>query len=121
MVVHFVTQTIADVLPEKEQQRKRPIPDEQRLLATVLHDYDTASRPVFNASDRITVKFGLTLTQIADMVCSHEACPVYISHFHLHYIWHWVTQKGCNYKRNYVTTVLPGVEFWLAKLHKSSK
>ena len=45
------------------------IPDEQRLLMKLLHNYDTAARPVFNASHTVTVKFGLTLTQIADMVC----------------------------------------------------
>ena len=43
-------------------------PDEQRLLVTLLHDYEPASRPVYNASTPVNVKFGLTLTQIFDMV-----------------------------------------------------
>ena len=47
---------------------KTRIPDEHRLLLNVLKDYDTAARPVYNASDNVTVKFGFTLTQIADMV-----------------------------------------------------
>ncbi len=42
--------------------------DEQRLLDKILHDYNTASRPVYNASHKVTVKFGITLTQITDMV-----------------------------------------------------
>ncbi|XP_060068850.1 acetylcholine receptor subunit alpha-1-A-like [Ylistrum balloti] len=41
--------------------------DEQRLLETVLYDYNQASRPVFNAAKTVVVKFGITLTQISDM------------------------------------------------------
>ena len=44
------------------------IPDEQRLLSKLLGDYDPAARPVFNASHVVKVYFGLTLTQISDMV-----------------------------------------------------
>ena len=44
------------------------LPDEQRLLRKILRNYDTAARPVYNASHTVTVGFGLTLTQIADMV-----------------------------------------------------
>lgn len=42
--------------------------DEQKLLETVLYDYNQASRPVFNAANTVVVKFGITLTQISDMV-----------------------------------------------------
>ena len=42
--------------------------DEQKLMDAVLQDYNTAARPVYNASETVTVKFGLTLTQISDMV-----------------------------------------------------
>ncbi|CAD5123976.1 DgyrCDS12281 [Dimorphilus gyrociliatus] len=49
------------------RKRKAVVPDEQRLLETILYDYNTAARPVYNASKTVTVKFGLTLTQIADM------------------------------------------------------
>lgn len=42
--------------------------DEQRLLDKLLTGYNPASRPVYNASDSVVVKFGLTLTQISDMV-----------------------------------------------------
>ncbi len=53
--------------------RKRiKLPDEQLLLSKILRNYDTASRPVFNASHTVTVKFGYTLTQIADMVRIHS-------------------------------------------------
>ncbi|XP_050402297.1 neuronal acetylcholine receptor subunit alpha-10 isoform X2 [Patella vulgata] len=41
--------------------------DEQRLMDTILGDYNSASRPVYNASHTVTVKFGITLTQISDM------------------------------------------------------
>lgn len=42
--------------------------DEQRLLDKLLKDYNPASRPVYNASDTVTVHFGITLTQLSDMV-----------------------------------------------------
>lgn len=57
------------------------IPDEQRLLRQLLHQYDTAARPVYNASHTVTVKFGLTLTQIADMVCFGKATGMIIRVF----------------------------------------
>ncbi len=44
------------------------IPDEQRLLIKLLRGYETASRPVYNASHSVTIKYGLTLVQISDMV-----------------------------------------------------
>ena len=44
------------------------LPDEQRLIWRLLRNYDPAARPVYNASHTVTVKFGYTLTQIADMV-----------------------------------------------------
>ncbi len=44
------------------------VPDEQRLMAHLLVHYEPASRPVYNASNKVTVSFGLTLTQISDMV-----------------------------------------------------
>ena len=62
--------------PDPENGRKRrhwaekehAIPDEQRLLTTLLKDYHMYSRPVFNASEKVVIKFGLTLVQISDMV-----------------------------------------------------
>lgn len=47
---------------------KGRIPDEQRLMNKILEDYNPASRPVYNASHEVVIYFGLTLTQIADMV-----------------------------------------------------
>ncbi len=59
-------------IDKEEMQERRPrrvrLPDEQRLMHRILNNYDTAARPVFNASHTVTVKFGYTLTQIADMV-----------------------------------------------------
>lgn len=50
-----------------EEQIKK-IPDEQRLLENILDNYNTAARPVFNASRNVTVSFGMTLIHISDMV-----------------------------------------------------
>ncbi len=45
------------------------IPDEQRLMAQLLRNYDPSARPVYNASDTVSVAFGIALTQLSDMVC----------------------------------------------------
>jgi hypothetical protein len=42
--------------------------DEQRLLNHLLAQYEPSVRPVLNSSHTITVKLGLTLTNIFDMV-----------------------------------------------------
>ena len=44
------------------------IPDEQLLIGRLFRNYDPASRPVFNASKPVIVKFGLAFIQICDMV-----------------------------------------------------
>ncbi|CAF0719259.1 unnamed protein product [Brachionus calyciflorus] len=41
--------------------------DEQRLLRLLLRNYEKDVRPVFNSSTTVTVKVGLTLTQIFDL------------------------------------------------------
>jgi nicotinic acetylcholine receptor beta-3 len=41
--------------------------DEQRLLKKLMRNYDKASRPVFNASHSVEVKFSFSLIQICDM------------------------------------------------------
>ncbi|RUS75096.1 hypothetical protein EGW08_017150 [Elysia chlorotica] len=43
------------------------VTDETRLIDNILSGYNPASRPVYNASHTVTVKFGITLTQISDM------------------------------------------------------
>jgi hypothetical protein len=43
------------------------IPDEQLLIGRMLRNYDPASRPVFNASKPVIVRFGLAFIQICDM------------------------------------------------------
>ena len=45
--------------------------DETRLIHNILYNYNPAARPVFNASHTVTVKFGITLTQISDMVSAN--------------------------------------------------
>ncbi|XP_018651586.1 hypothetical protein Smp_130380 [Schistosoma mansoni] len=42
--------------------------DEQRLLSKILNGYDTASRPIFNASKSVQVGFQFTLIQISQLV-----------------------------------------------------
>lgn len=44
------------------------IPDEQRLMAQLLRNYDPSARPVYNASNTVSVAFGIALTQLSDMV-----------------------------------------------------
>ncbi len=44
------------------------MPDEQRLVYHALRTYDPASRPVYNASKKVTIKFSFALIQICDMV-----------------------------------------------------
>lgn len=44
------------------------VPDEQGLVTRLLHNYDPASRPVFNASHPVVVYFGIMFIQICDMV-----------------------------------------------------
>lgn len=46
------------------------IPDEQRLMAQLLRNYDPSARPVYNASNTVSVAFGIALTQLSDMVSS---------------------------------------------------
>lgn len=50
-------------------------PTEQRLMRHLLRRYETAVRPVRNASETVIVRMGLTLTQIFNMVndftCHH--------------------------------------------------
>jgi hypothetical protein len=45
------------------------IPDEQRLMGQLLRNYDPSARPVYNASNTVSVAFGIALTQLSDMVC----------------------------------------------------
>lgn len=45
-----------------------PLTDEQRLYRKLRSNYDPSTRPVYNASHPVTVKIGITLTQIFDLV-----------------------------------------------------
>ena len=45
-------------------------PHERRLINDLLEKYNDLERPVFNESDALTLKFGLTLQQIIDVVSS---------------------------------------------------
>ena len=44
------------------------MPDEQRLFYTLMTGYEKSVRPTRKASDAVTVKLGLTLTLIMDLV-----------------------------------------------------
>lgn len=59
-------------------------PHEKRLLNHLLGNYNTLERPVSNESDALTVRFGLTLQQIIDVVnCLFS--PLYASLFFVHF------------------------------------
>jgi hypothetical protein len=51
--------------------------EESRLLNYLMANYDREVRPVYNASKAVVVRVGITLTQIFDMVSSHQ---LYINH-----------------------------------------
>jgi hypothetical protein len=53
---------------KNKSNTRRIIPDEQRLMSKLLRGYDTASRPVYNASTPVVIEFGFSLVQIFDMV-----------------------------------------------------
>ncbi|TRY67632.1 hypothetical protein TCAL_14683 [Tigriopus californicus] len=61
-VVHYQEDLNFDHLSPK------PIQQESRLLTYLMQNYDREVRPVFNFSDTVQVKVGITLTQIFDMV-----------------------------------------------------
>lgn len=42
--------------------------DEQRLYMVLMNNYDSNTRPVFNASQPVNITIGITLTQIFDVV-----------------------------------------------------
>ena len=44
------------------------IPDEQKIMYEILRNNDPASRPVYNSSKAVSVKFSVSLIQIYDMV-----------------------------------------------------
>lgn len=46
-------------------------PDSKRLYDDLLSNYNRLIRPVGNNSDRLTVKMGLRLSQLIDVVSTH--------------------------------------------------
>lgn len=60
-MIYFQEDLNFDHLPPK------PIQQESRLLTYLMQNYDREVRPVFNFSDTVQVKVGITLTQIFDM------------------------------------------------------
>lgn len=75
-LVTFVTRAVARtlvtlvtlVLLATAPPTVRANPDARRLYDDLLSDYNRLIRPVFNASDRVTVKLGLRLSQLMDLV-----------------------------------------------------
>lgn len=49
-------------------------PDSKRLYDDLLSNYNRLIRPVGNNSDRLTVKMGLRLSQLIDVVSTCENC-----------------------------------------------
>ena len=50
-------------------------PNERRLINDLMMDYQNLERPVFNESDPLNLKFGLTLQQIIDVVSKRKGKP----------------------------------------------
>ena len=48
-------------------------PHERRLINDLLDRYQSLERPVFNETEALDLKFGLTLQQIIDVVSIHHA------------------------------------------------
>lgn len=53
-------------------------PDSKRLYDDLLSNYNRLIRPVGNNSDRLTVKMGLRLSQLIDVVSTCEKIPLEI-------------------------------------------
>ena len=54
-----------------------PNPDAKRLYDDLLSNYNRLIRPVANNTDKITVKMGLKLSQLVDLVSSNEQKNLY--------------------------------------------
>lgn len=57
-------------------------PEAKRLYDDLLSNYNRLIRPVGNVSDRLTVKMGLRLSQLIDVVSTpfiHTYCTLYIA------------------------------------------
>ena len=54
--------------PEDPEEDMSFMSAEQRLMNILLRNYEKSVRPVRRASDTVSVRMGLTLTQIFDMV-----------------------------------------------------
>lgn len=61
---YFAGEAINNCLTEAN----RKLTDEQRLLSSLMVDYNRKTRPVFNASHSVDIFVGITLTQIFDVV-----------------------------------------------------
>lgn len=61
-------------------------PEAKRLYDDLLSNYNRLIRPVGNVSDRLTVKMGLRLSQLIDVVSTpfiHTYCTLYIACFNV--------------------------------------
>ena len=68
-LTNFISDARYDSLPVKEHKMQ----EESRLLNYLMANYDREVRPVYNASQAVVVRVGITLTQIFDMVSSHQS------------------------------------------------
>ena len=51
-------------------------PDAKRLYDDLLADYNRLIRPVSNHTDKVTVKLGLRLSQLVDLVSKETFIPI---------------------------------------------
>ncbi|KAK6022912.1 hypothetical protein OSTOST_11373, partial [Ostertagia ostertagi] len=54
-------------MPIEHHNGERRYTDEQKLLYHLMKDYEKSVRPVRNASHTVTVRLGMTMTNIFDM------------------------------------------------------
>ena len=59
---------VLDARYESHPVKEHKTQEESRLLNYLMANYDREVRPVYNASQAVVVRVGITLTQIFDMV-----------------------------------------------------
>ncbi|KAK6041134.1 hypothetical protein COOONC_21360 [Cooperia oncophora] len=73
-------------VPKENLTDERRYTDEQRLLYHLMKDYEKAVRPVRNASHTVTVRLGMTMTNIFDMDERNQVLTINV----------WLDQVRCH-------------------------
>lgn len=92
------------------------ITEEQFLIKDLTYIYDSASRPVFNASNTITVKISFSLIQIIDVVGNFFILFKNILKQYIYIYILYLSEKTLKDERNQVLTI----NFWLERVSKQS-